>query len=283
MNSMNTSAPLYAVLGQPIAHSRSPAIHEAFGRQFGLTIDYRRIESDTEQLAERLAEFAAAGGFGANLTLPLKESAAALCAEISPRAQRCGSINTLLRVANAWHGDSTDGIGLLADLQQRHHVELRAARVLIVGAGGAARAAAAALLDTDIAELTVANRTVSRAQTLCAQIDAAGRSQACDLGALDQLGRYDLVINATAAGHGGAAVAMPASLIDARSVAYDLSYGAAAQPFLDWALAAGSTRVIDGLGMLVEQAAAAFAIWHRQQPDTDSVYREQRAAIDAAA
>lgn len=271
----------YAVFGQPIAHSRSPGIHAAFGRQFGLSINYRRIESDQSHLACRLAEFAEAGGLGANLTLPLKEMAASLCDAISVRARRAGSINTLIRRDGGWTGDSTDGVGLLADLQQRQRVELRDARVLIIGAGGAARAAAAALLDSDLAELNVANRTLERAQALCAEIDPRGRSVACRLDALDRLGRFDVVINATSAGHGGADVALAPSLVDADSVAYDLSYGAAALPFLRWARHAGAARAIDGVGMLVEQAAAAFTLWHGVVPDTALVHRDQRDAVDA--
>lgn len=282
MDSMTPPSPLYAVFGQPIAHSRSPGIHATFGRQFGLAIDYRRIEADADHIAGRLAAFAEAGGRGANLTLPLKETAASLCRQVSARALRAGSINTLIRVDDGWNGDTTDGAGLLADLRQRHDVELRDARVLIVGAGGAARAAAAALLDADLAELTVANRTLARAQALCAEIDPHGRSQACELSALDRAGRYDLVINATAAGHEGAVPALPPGLVDGASTAYDLSYGAAAQPFLHWARSARAGRTIDGVGMLVEQAAAAFQLWHGRLPETDAIHRELREAIDAA-
>ena len=270
----------YAVFGLPIAHSRSPDIHATFARQFDMQIDYRRIECPISEFAQRIVTFAVDGGRGANLTLPLKEIAAGFCNDVSRRARRAGSVNTLTRDGDGWFGDSTDGEGLLVDLRNRHDLELRGARVLIIGAGGAARAAAAALLDTGIDELTVANRDLSRAQKLCAEIDPRGRSIACDLAALETGSGFDLLINATSAGHGGEHPVVPDGLIGRRTVAYDLSYGAAAQPFLDWARAAGAARAIDGLGMLVEQAAASFAIWHGDVPFTETVYREQRDALD---
>ncbi len=270
---------LFAVFGQPISHSRSPQIHAAFARQFGLSVDYRRIESGGESFAERLARFARDGGRGANLTLPLKEIAAPVCSEVTLRARRAGSINTLSRQGAGWIGDSTDGEGLLADLRDRHGVALQGARVLIIGAGGAARAAAAALIDMGIDELTVANRSLDRAQRLCAEIDPHGRSIACDLDALNDHGAVDLLINATSAGHGGEYPALPGTLIGEDTVAYDLSYGAAARPFLDWARASSTARTIDGLGMLVEQAAASFTIWHGYRPVTEPVYLDQRALL----
>ena len=270
---------LYAVFGQPISHSRSPQIHAAFARQFGLAVDYRRIESDGDGFTGRLATFLGEGGRGANLTLPLKEIAAPICREISLRAQRAGSINTLTRRGAEWIGDSTDGEGLLTDLRDRHGVELEGARILIIGAGGAARAAAAALIDMGIEALTIANRNVTRAQRLCAEIDSLGRSIACDLTVLENHAAVDVLINATSAGHDGERAALPATLVRKDTVAYDLSYGAAALPFLDWARACNAARTIDGLGMLVEQAAASFAIWHELLPATEPVYLDQRALL----
>lgn len=245
-------------------------------------MDYRRIECGISEFAQCLVTFAVDGGCGANLTLPLKEIAAGFCSDVSPRARRAGSINTLTRAEHRWLGDSTDGEGLLVDLRDRHGVELRGARVVIIGAGGAARAAAAALLDTGIDELTIANRNLSRAQRLCAEIDPLGRSIACDFAALDAAGEFDLLINATSAGHGGEYPALPGKLMGSKTVAYDLSYGGAAQPFLAWARITGAARGIDGLGMLVEQAAASFAIWHGRTPFTETVYREQRDLLDHA-
>ena len=260
----------YAVLGQPIAHSLSPRIHAAFGAQLGIAIDYRAIETGRAVFTATLAAFAQDGGRGANVTLPLKEDALALCSDLSERVRRCGSVNTLIRTGAAWRGDSTDGIGLLRDLA-RHGVGLHGARALLLGAGGAARAAAFALLDADAGELVIANRTTERARALADALGARARASAWD--ALEDDGRgFDLVVNATSAGHGGGAFRLPRAAIEASTVCYDLSYGMAAQPFLDAARAIGVRECHDGLGMLVEQAAESFALWHGHTPDTAPVH-----------
>lgn len=271
------SAPvLHAVFGQPVAHSLSPYIHAAFAAQFGLAIDYRRIEAGPDGFAAALAAFATAGGRGANVTLPLKELAASLCAEVTPRADRAGSVNTLTRSPGGWIGDTTDGIGLLQDLGARHGMSPAGLRVLMIGAGGAARAAARALLDADVAALVIANRTPERAQRL-AEVLADPRARASAPDAVS--GRFDLVVNASAAGHQGQPPAFAAAAMDSGSVAYDLSYGAAAAPFLALATSAGVRTALDGLGMLVEQAAASFALWHGHLPDTAPVYAGLRARL----
>jgi shikimate dehydrogenase len=266
--------PRYAVFGQPIAHSLSPRIHAAFGEQLGIAVDYRAIESGREMFAQALEAFAQDGGRGANVTLPLKEDAAALCASSSDRARRCGSVNTLVRDGTRWHGDSTDGAGLLGDLRMRHAFDPAGRRVLLLGAGGAARAAAFALADAGVRELVVANRTRERAEALAARLSAA---RATAWAELDRIGAFDLVANATAAGHAGAGFGLPRSLFAPGALAYDLSYGAAAQPFLAAARGAGAARVVDGLGMLVEQAAESFALWHGRRPETAPVHAALRA------
>lgn len=260
----------YAVFGQPIAHSLSPRIHAAFGEQNGIRIDYRAIEAGRADFPRALHEFAASGGRGANVTLPLKEDAAAACVSLSARVQRCGSVNTLLRDGDGWYGDSTDGAGLLGDLRLRHGFDPQGRRILLLGAGGAARAAAFALADAGAKELVIANRTHERAEALAGGLHAA---QALAWSDLAQAGAFDLVVNATAAGHTGTGFALPAALFaGVPTLAYDLSYGTAAQPFLAAAREAGATQAVDGLGMLVEQAAEAFALWHKRRPDTDAVY-----------
>jgi shikimate dehydrogenase len=259
----------YAVFGQPIAHSLSPRIHAAFGTQLGIALDYRAIETGRETFASKLDAFFRDGGLGANITLPLKQNAMALCSPLSERALRCGSVNTLTREGNGWRGDSTDGVGLLRDLA-RHGIDARGARVLLLGAGGAARAAAFALRETGAQELMIANRTPARAQELVDALDAGARALAWN--ALGRETPFDLVINATAAGHGDDALDLPSGPIAAATVCYDLSYGKVAQSFLVRAVASGATRVIDGLGMLVEQAAESFALWHRRRPDTAPVH-----------
>jgi len=257
--------PRYAVFGQPIAHSLSPRIHAMFGAQVGTAVDYRAIEAGRDGFAQSLDAFARDGGAGANVTLPLKEDAFALCATRSERAQRCGSVNTLVRDGGTWCGDSTDGIGFLRDLE-RLGFDPRDRRVLLLGAGGAARAVAFALAGAG-ARLHIANRNAERARALA---DALPHAQGSAWEALDALGDFGLVVNATSAGHAGAAFAAPVALA-AGALCYDLSYGHVAQPFLAWAHAAGAKAGSDGLGMLVEQAAESFAIWHDRRPDAGAV------------
>ena len=265
----------YAVFGQPIAHSLSPRIHAAFAAQTGVALEYRAIEAGRGAFADALAAFARAGGVGANVTSPLKQDALALCRGASERARRCGSVNTLVREGDGWSGDSTDGVGLLRDLVDRQAFEPAGRRVLLLGAGGAARAAAFALVEAGVGELVLANRTHARAEALAEVVGAGARATALD--ALARAGRFDLVLDASAAGHAGAAIDLPRQLFDRETLAYDLSYGAAAIGFLESARAAGAGRCVDGLGMLVEQAAEAFACWHGLRPLTPPVHASLRA------
>jgi shikimate dehydrogenase len=264
----------YAVFGQPIAHSLSPRIHTAFGAQLGLALDYRAIETGRETFASALDAFARDGGRGANVTLPLKQDAFALCASVSERAQRCGSVNTLIRADDGWHGDSTDGVGLLRDLSERHGFDPRDRRILLLGAGGAARAAAFALAETGAAELVLANRTAARADALAQTIGGIACTRGMNATAPHA---FDLVINATSTGHAEGTLELPHGALAASTFCYDLSYGKAAQTFLAQMRAAGAVRVSDGLGMLVEQAAESFALWHAVRPPTAAVYALLRA------
>ena len=266
---------LHAVFGHPVAHSLSPRIHAAFGRQAGIALRYEAIDVEPAGFAAALAAFAARGGSGANVTLPLKEAAFALCAEASERARRAGAVNTLVRREDgSWRGDNTDGSGLVRDLTQRYGLDLRERRTLLLGAGGAARGVAPALLDAGIGELTIANRTSARADALADALDDPARVHVRYLDDLAAQGEFDLVVNATSAARGGELPALPMALVGPRSVAVDLSYGEAAIPFLAWARAAGCRQSVDGLGMLVEQAADSFALWHGVRPDTDAVHAE---------
>ena len=269
----------YAVFGSPIRHSQSPRIHAEFARQTGIPLEYVTIETGHAEFATALA---ASGVSGANVTLPLKEDAFALCAgNASARARRAGAVNTLFRQGDRWYGDNTDGLGLVRDLTERHGLDLRERRVLLLGAGGAARGVAPALLDAGIHSLYIVNRTAARADALADALGEPSRVHARALDALPGLGEFDLLVNATSATRGGALPALPMSLAGPRSVAVDLSYGEAAVPFLAWARAAGCAQVLDGLGMLVEQAAESFLLWHGVRPETDPVYASLRAAADA--
>ncbi len=271
------SAPRYAVFGQPIAHSQSPYIQAAFGKAHGIAVDYRAIEASPEQFPAALEAFAADGGVGANVTLPHKEAAFALCATTTSRAQRAGAVNTLLRKGDRWHGDNTDGIGLVRDLTGRHSLDLRGRRVLLLGAGGAARGVAPALLDAGILELIVVNRSPERADALVDAMSEPGRAISAYWEALREQGDFELIINATSAARGGENLFnLPLSLVNSMTTAVDLNYGEASIPFLAWARAAGCRNSFDGLGMLVEQAAESFQQWHGMRPETDAVYDELR-------
>jgi len=267
----------YAVFGHPVAHSLSPRIHAAFGRQAGIAVDYRAIDVAPGQFAEALAEFAAHGGAGANVTLPLKQAAFDLCEDVTERARRAGAINTLVRNGDTWHGDNTDGAGLVRDLTGRQGLDLRARRTLLLGAGGGARGVAPALLDAGIGELFVVNRTPERADALADALGQPGRVHPRYLDDLAALGEFDLILNATSATREGQLPTLPRSLVGRRCAAVDLSYGEAAIAFLAWARAAGCHDAVDGLGMLVEQAAESFARWHGVRPETDAVYADLRA------
>lgn len=264
----------YAVFGHPVAHSLSPRIHAAFARQMGIELRYEAIDARPKDFTASLQAFADAGGAGANVTLPLKEAAFAQCTHVSERARRAGAVNTLLRTDGGWHGDNTDGAGLVRDLTDRHALDLRERRTMLLGAGGAARGVAPALLDAGIGELTILNRTGSRADALADALAQPGRVHPRYLDELPRLGDFDLIINATSAARDRQLPALHGQLVNRRSVAVDLSYGEVAVPFLAWARAAGCAKAIDGLGMLVEQAAESFALWHGKRPDTTAVYAE---------
>lgn len=261
----------YAVFGSPILHSQSPFIHAAFAKQTRIALEYVAIEADQNDFEAKLA---ASGVDGANVTLPLKQAAFALCASISSRARRARAVNTLIRDGDGWHGDNTDGIGLVRDLTERHGQDLRQRRVLLLGAGGAAHGVAPALLDAGVREMVIVNRTPERADALADALGEPGRVRARGWDALPKLGSFDLLINATAAARNGIMLSLPMGLVAARCAAVDLSYGEVAVPFLAWARAAGCISTADGLGMLVEQAAASFRLWHGVRPETEAVFAE---------
>ncbi|MFY2763825.1 shikimate dehydrogenase [Arenimonas sp. MALMAid1274] len=271
----------YAVFGHPVAHSLSPRIHAEFARQVGIAMEYVAIDATAEDFAAAISSFAAVGGLGANVTLPHKERALALCAHASERARRAGAANTLIREGNEWIGDNTDGIGLVHDLTERRRLDLRGRRVLLLGAGGAARGVAPALLDAGIAELWIVNRTADKADALSDALGEPDRVHTRYPADLPDIGAFDMIINATSAGRDSGGLALPFSLAGTRCLAVDLSYGEAAISFLAWAGAAGCEHRFDGLGMLVEQAAESFARWHGQRPDTDPVFAMLSAKADA--
>lgn len=273
--------PRFAVLGHPIVHSLSPRLHERFGVQTGIAVEYTTIDAPPERFANIARDFFSSGGRGANVTLPDKRLAFEL-ADISTQAARRACVANVLN----WLGDgrieahNTDGAGLLRDLRERHRVGLNDCRVLLLGAGGAAQAVAWALLDAGVRELVIANRSSARALALAEMLSQPARVCISDWCTLDRCGSFDLIVNATSAGVLGEELSLPASLIATTSVAYDLAYGQAAQPFLRWARAARAKDAIDGLGMLVETAAYSFEHWHGVRPETDAAYRALRESCE---
>lgn len=263
----------YAVFGYPIAHSLSPRIHAAFGEQCAIPLAYEAIACHSEQFAETLAGFLSRGGAGANVTLPLKQRALAVAWQSSARALRAGAANTLTARNGQWLADNTDGAGLVADLTLRHRVELRGRRTLVFGAGGAARGILGPLLDAGVGPVTIINRSEPAALELAERFSV----QHAALEQLPTLGKFDLLIQASSHGHQlDTALPWPEQIADASAIAYDLSYGKAALPLLRWASEV-ECRGFDGLGMLIEQAAEAFEIWHAVRPDTRAIWGELRA------
>ncbi len=258
----------YAVIGNPVAHSRSPWIHAEFARATAQDIEYSSIEAPLEGFERAVREFHAAGGRGLNVTLPFKAAAFDYCKSVSARAGSARVVNTIL--LDEAHGDNTDGVGLVRDLEQHLGVALAGKALLLLGAGGAAQGVVDALLEARVARLVVANRTQGKAHALAAQ--HAGVS-ACALDALAGQS-FDIVINATSAGLAGAAPALPGGVLRKGMLAYDMVYGRDT-PFLAAARAAGA-QARDGLGMLVEQAAESFFLWRGVRPQTRPVLAKLR-------
>jgi shikimate dehydrogenase len=266
----------YAVFGHPVSHSLSPTIHRLFGEQCGIALEYIAIDAIPETFADAVHRFLA-GAHGANITLPHKAAAFALADERSAAASRTGSANVLTRQPNGrLAAHNTDGAGLVRDLTERQRCTLHGRRVLLLGAGGAARGVAWDLLDADVDELTIVNRTADTAAALAGALGVT-RARARYWEDLAELGSFDLIVHATSAGVLGQPLALPYGLVNAQTIGYDLSYGSGAQGFLAWVSAAGAKAACDGLGMLVEQAADAFALWHGRRPDTDPVHARLRA------
>ena len=260
----------YAVIGSPVAHSKSPWIHAEFARATGQDIDYGRVEAPPGGFAAAVQAFRAQGGKGLNVTLPFKEEAFALCAEVSPRARAARAVNTLAFRGEIF-GENTDGAGLVRDLVQNLREGVQGRRVLLLGAGGAAQGVVGALLEAGVGSLVLANRTASRAQALAARFPGA---KAQELETLADV--FDIVVNATSAGMANAAPALPPGVLRPGVLAYEMVYGRDT-PFLAAARAAGA-RPSDGLGMLVEQAAESFYLWRGVRPATGPVLERLRRA-----
>ena len=266
----------YAIIGHPVSHSFSPAIHAAFARQTGQDLQYGKIEAAPGEFAAALRGFLAAGGKGLNVTLPFKEEAFALCHVQTARAKKARAVNTLtLQEDCTLSGDNTDGTGLLRDLRHNRHVTVKGRRILLLGAGGAARGVLPALLEEKPALVHVANRTPERAAKLAERFC----TQHVQGGGFETLGRqtFDLVINATSASLSGALPPLPGDCLEPHALCYDLLYSDRPTVFMLWGERQGAEQVCDGWGMLVEQAAESFQVWRGVRPDTRPLIAAHRA------
>ena len=272
----------YALFGFPVHHSWSPFIHGMFARQTGQDMTYRLSETPPERFRNDVLEFFSGGGAGANVTLPHKRAAADLVNELTERAQLADAVNTIVRRDGHLVGDNTDGAGLLADLTKNLGLRWDSPRILMLGAGGAARGAMEALLSLQPELLVIANRTVDRAVELATEFGELGPIAACEFSKLEHR-RFDLIVNATSASLHGNVPLVPIDVVDPATTCYDMAYGAGDTAFVAWAKRLGAARAEQGWGMLVEQAAEAFQLWRGVQPDTGPVLKalRQRAAMVA--
>jgi len=262
----------YAVIGNPIAHSRSPQIHEAFARETRQEMSYERLLAPLDGFAATVAQFAEDGGKGLNVTVPFKLQALALAHSASDRATAAGAANTLMRDADGWHADNTDGAGIVRDLTVNLDVGLTGRDVLVLGAGGAARGIVLPLFDEKVSSLVISNRTAEKADALASTFASRGPVEAVKPDALGAR-QFDVVINATSAGlKGDVAWPWPAGLFRPGGFAYDMIYGDGSTLFVRWARAQGVARTADGIGMLIEQAAESFCLWRAVRPATRPVF-----------
>lgn len=276
---MRTASMHYVVIGNPVAHSRSPQIHAAFAAQFGLAdFCYDRLLLTEDGFAAGLRSFISNGGAGCNVTLPFKEEACRCCDLLSARARAAQAVNTIRVEADGglW-GDNTDGAGLVADLQR--HVSLAGKRVLLLGAGGAARGVVLPLAAEKPLEIVIANRTADKAREL-ARVFAEQSGVPLSGVAFDGVsGAFDVIVNATSASIGGNVLPLPAGVFASGALAYDMYYSAAETVFLQQARESGAALRFDGLGMLVGQAAEAFFLWTGLRPEVEPVLAELRATL----
>ncbi len=260
----------YAVVGNPISHSKSPLIHAEFAKQTGEQLIYSAELVEPGQLKNFVESFAEKNGKGLNITVPFKMDAFKLATELSGRAQRAGAVNTLTLTGHKISGDTTDGVGLLNDLTKNHLQQIKNKTILLVGAGGAVRGVLEPLLLESPASLVIANRTVSKAQQLAQDFSSFGNISACGFNDLNDK-QFDIIINGTSASLSGDLPPLPDNLFLENACAYDMMYAKNPTVFMQWAKQQGAKTVLDGLGMLVEQAAESFYIWRGKRPETQSV------------
>ncbi len=268
---MTATVDRYAVVGYPVKHSRSPFIHAMFAKQSGQAISYQLLETPPEHLSDTVQHFFAEGGKGLNITVPHKQAAAQLVKYRTPRAEFASAVNTILIAQDgALMGDNTDGVGLLNDLNINLKYEIKNKRVLLLGAGGAARGVLAPLLQQHPTELVIANRNVERATQLAKEFQSLGDLSSTSFTDLDGTA-FDLVINATSASLQGDMPEIPGAVVGKHTLCYDMAYGKDDTAFTHWAKRLGAAYAVQGWGMLVEQAAESFFLWRGVRPDTTAV------------
>lgn len=272
---IQTTIDRYAVIGNPIAHSKSPFIHTEFARLSQQALSYSAQLVDIGNVASFVQAFIKNNGKGLNVTVPFKQDAFELATDLTPRAQRAGAVNTLTLKDNKIYGDTTDGRGLLNDLIKNHQQSLNNKSILVIGAGGAVRGVLEPLLLESPSSLTIVNRTVSKAQQLAKDFSAFGNIQAAQFKQL-QGKQFDLIINGTSASLSGDLPPLADNLFTANACAYDMMYGTEDTVFMHWARQQGAASVLDGLGMLVEQAAESFFIWRSVRPETAQIINTLR-------
>lgn len=272
-----------AVVGNPISHSRSPEIHQAFAKQCHLTLSYERMLADNNDFVNHVRGFFAQGGKGLNITVPFKEKAFALAAQLSPSAKLAGAVNTLWMKDGELHGCNTDGTGLVDDLKRQGY-DPKGQRILLIGAGGAAKGVLLPLLNAGANLIHIINRTESKADALADHIvqhqpDYADKLSSGGLDATE--GTWDIVINATSSSLDQQSPLNHSIDFSANSLAYDMLYGPEPTAFMNDCARYGATKCVDGLGMLVSQAAQSFTIWHGVSPDTEPVLATLRQQLYA--
>ena len=269
----------YAVMGNPIAHSKSPSIHKQFAEQTGQSLAYTAILVEKNAFPQAVDTFQSQGGKGLNITVPFKEEAWHCVNERSKRAELAGAINTIVfQEDGSRFGDNTDGVGLINDIVKNNHGQIAGNHILVVGAGGATRGIVGPLLDEKPAQLVIANRTAEKAIMLAEDFLPLGNVRGCGLD-LPNNQKFDMVINATAASLQGEIPALPENIFAADGWCYDLMYSAEPTAFMQWSQQQGASVMLDGLGMLVEQAAESFYLWRGIRPETGPVLSSLRDAL----
>ena len=279
---MSTIIDRYAIFGNPIKHSKSPQIHKLFAEQTGQSLTYTAELAEAGQFDQAIKEFIKNNGKGLNITVPFKEDAWSCATQRSDRAQRAGAVNTLmLQQDGSLFGDTTDGIGLVRDLIQNHNIQIKAKDILLIGAGGAVRGVLEALLEQQPASLLIANRTKQKAVQLANDFSDLGQINGCGLDEINETS-FDIVINGTSASLQGDIPPLPETIFKSNACSYDMMYAADATPFMQWSTDNGATKIFDGLGMLVEQAAESFYIWRNVRPETKPVIQNIREQLTNA-